>query len=428
MMLDIDKMDGYEFEEFIANLLKKMGFKVEITPLSGDKGVDIIAYSDKPIIKGKYLIQCKNWSGKIGEPAIRDLYGVVLSNNANKGVLITNSFFTQQAVDFADGKNIELINGDVLNELVYAFLPQNKSYSVKKDFRKSSEFETDKYGYLKHNLDTNKRDLQSYIDMFNFLHSYILDKQFDLMYTGLIDECISLSTEIIKRFGKNNKKGFAIKSIFTTMNGFLNMLQGNLDVSFETVYSAKKLNFSVRNFAVNLINNYMVFNPGHLSYDRSFEASINVHMRCVKQMTGVLSDNEYIIYKANLLNLLRHINDDDISKWLYNGFTEYYNKVFEMIANENFTFTYEKDSYEEITLENYNSVTKRIESVMNNDNLKLHIPTSWYFNKDDYGYFGLSYDDDKFINIKEIAPYWPQDLDSEKQLKKMRLLISLIEN
>jgi HJR/Mrr/RecB family endonuclease len=39
--MNFDSLNGYEFEELILNLLKKMGFNVEQTPLSGDGGVDI---------------------------------------------------------------------------------------------------------------------------------------------------------------------------------------------------------------------------------------------------------------------------------------------------------------------------------------------------------------------------------------------------
>jgi len=125
--LNIDTMDGYEFEYFVGNLLRKMGFEVEQTALSGDGGVDIIAHSHELIFKGKYLVQCKRYTGTIGEPTIRDLYGVVLSQNANKGILITNSFFTQQAKHFAEGKNIELLDGNELNTLILKYFGEENS-------------------------------------------------------------------------------------------------------------------------------------------------------------------------------------------------------------------------------------------------------------------------------------------------------------
>ncbi|GIP45076.1 hypothetical protein J45TS6_35350 [Paenibacillus sp. J45TS6] len=68
-------------------------------PFSGEGGVDIIAYSNAAMFKGKYLVQCKRWNSSVGEPAVRDLYGVVLSENANKGIIITNSSFQSKLLN-----------------------------------------------------------------------------------------------------------------------------------------------------------------------------------------------------------------------------------------------------------------------------------------------------------------------------------------
>lgn len=108
---------GIIFEKQVLALLKKMGFDAEMTKASGDGGIDIIAHKHDDIVGGKFIIQCKNWSKPIGEPPIRDLYGVVASENANKGLLITQSVFTAQAVEFAQGKPLELIDGQKLQEL-----------------------------------------------------------------------------------------------------------------------------------------------------------------------------------------------------------------------------------------------------------------------------------------------------------------------
>jgi tetratricopeptide (TPR) repeat protein len=104
---------GVVFEKQVLELLKKMGFDAEMTKSSGDGGIDIIAHKHDDIVGGKYIIQCKNWL----EPPIRDLYGVVISENANKGILITQSSFTSQALEFAKGKHLELINGERISQL-----------------------------------------------------------------------------------------------------------------------------------------------------------------------------------------------------------------------------------------------------------------------------------------------------------------------
>ena len=96
--MDFNKIDGFEFEEYIGTMFTNKGFQVQKTNYSHDGGIDLIAIYDKPIFSGKYIIQCKKYEDTlVGQPAIRDLYGVVMSENANKGILITTSDFTQEA-------------------------------------------------------------------------------------------------------------------------------------------------------------------------------------------------------------------------------------------------------------------------------------------------------------------------------------------
>ena len=118
----IDTLSGVEFERVCKRLLESMGFTVETTKASGDGGIDLIGYNTQPLLSGKYIIQCKRYAGSVGEPIIRDLYGVVTSERANKGILITTGHFTKAAASFAENKPIELIDGKQLKELIVQYL------------------------------------------------------------------------------------------------------------------------------------------------------------------------------------------------------------------------------------------------------------------------------------------------------------------
>lgn len=113
-----------EFEDFVKMLLTNMGFSATTTSATGDGGIDIIAVNEQPIFGGKYVIQCKRYAvgNNVGEPTIRDLFGVMHAENANKGILITTSDFSKQAVAFAQNKAIELINGLALLSLLNKYL------------------------------------------------------------------------------------------------------------------------------------------------------------------------------------------------------------------------------------------------------------------------------------------------------------------
>ena len=65
---DIDLMSGQEFEQFLAALFSKMGYRTEVTRGSGDQGVDVIASKDGTRIG----IQAKCYSGSVGNSAIQE--------------------------------------------------------------------------------------------------------------------------------------------------------------------------------------------------------------------------------------------------------------------------------------------------------------------------------------------------------------------
>lgn len=111
------KNKGVAFESRVERALKSLDLKTINQKASADGGIDILAYSEAPIFAGKYIIQCKDWAKPVGEPVIRDLYGVVLAEGANKGILVTTGSFTKSAARFASGKPLELIDGERLRAL-----------------------------------------------------------------------------------------------------------------------------------------------------------------------------------------------------------------------------------------------------------------------------------------------------------------------
>ena len=116
--VDIDSLEGWQFENLIFQLVVEMGFEAEERKRGPDGGIDILAFNEQPLLKGKYVIQCKRYSNPVSVDIIRDLYGVVHSKNANKGILITNSTFTEAAEEFSRDKQIELIDGPKLLHLL----------------------------------------------------------------------------------------------------------------------------------------------------------------------------------------------------------------------------------------------------------------------------------------------------------------------
>ena len=73
--------------------------------------MDAVAFDPRPILGGKVVIQAKRYKNVVGVSAVRDLYGTMINEGANKGILVSTSHYGADAYDFAKDKPIELIDG-----------------------------------------------------------------------------------------------------------------------------------------------------------------------------------------------------------------------------------------------------------------------------------------------------------------------------
>jgi restriction system protein len=114
------------FETIVLDLLHRMGYGASRADLqrvggSGDAGIDGVISLDKLGLE-KVYVQAKRWQNNVGRPDLQAFYGALAGQKARKGVYITTSSFTAQAIDFArsvDG--IVLIDGDRLAGLMVDF-------------------------------------------------------------------------------------------------------------------------------------------------------------------------------------------------------------------------------------------------------------------------------------------------------------------
>ena len=101
-----------EFEMLVGQFFREKGYKVTETAQGADGGVDLHLKGDD----GKtYLVQCKHWkASKVPVNIVRELYGVMVAEHAAGAFVVTSGQFTDEAQTFADGKNIQLIDGRLL--------------------------------------------------------------------------------------------------------------------------------------------------------------------------------------------------------------------------------------------------------------------------------------------------------------------------
>lgn len=88
-----------KFEELVAVLLEQEGLEVQLTPQTSDGGRDILAWHSTPFGPFLYFVECKRYAPHrpVGVGIVRELFGVVESEGANGGILITTSRFTNAA-------------------------------------------------------------------------------------------------------------------------------------------------------------------------------------------------------------------------------------------------------------------------------------------------------------------------------------------
>ncbi|NMP15174.1 DUF2034 domain-containing protein [Thalassotalea sp. Y01] len=118
-----------EFEMMVAEAYKGQGYTVKETPTGADGGVDIVLHRAGE----KVLVQCKQWrTQKVGVKTVRELYGVLTADNADRGIVMCSGSFTREAESFARGKPIELIGGDRLLRMIGAYQPITSDESLPK--------------------------------------------------------------------------------------------------------------------------------------------------------------------------------------------------------------------------------------------------------------------------------------------------------
>lgn len=119
------------FERLVIELLQKMGYGQEIvnagvvTGKTGDEGIDGIIRQD---VLGfdKIYVQAKRWADDhtVGEPEIQQFAGALLGKGASKGLFITTSHFSKQAVNYVEKHmtaRIVLIDGTALTKLMIQY-------------------------------------------------------------------------------------------------------------------------------------------------------------------------------------------------------------------------------------------------------------------------------------------------------------------
>ena len=129
------------FERLVMELLNRMGYafdddSVIVTKYTGDEGIDGIIKEDKFGFSNIY-VQAKRWNGNVGRPEIQKFLGAVAGQGGSKGLFITTSSFSKDAIDFAKKQlqvKLILVDGKMLTNLMIQYnlgVSVIKTYEIK---------------------------------------------------------------------------------------------------------------------------------------------------------------------------------------------------------------------------------------------------------------------------------------------------------
>lgn len=118
-------VDPFRFEQIVIDLLFGMGYggsreeAAKVTKKTGDEGIDGIINEDRLGLDVIY-VQAKRWKNAVGRPDVQGFVGALAGKQAQKGVFITTSSFTADAIQFARGlsQKVILIDGTRLADLM----------------------------------------------------------------------------------------------------------------------------------------------------------------------------------------------------------------------------------------------------------------------------------------------------------------------
>ena len=110
----IDTNNPFDYEKQIANILKDMGFNAYATKGSGDQGADVLATKNNV----KFAIQCKMYSGPVGNKAVQEVNAARNFYNCDYAVVVTNATYTKSAHIAAKACNVILLHESQLDKLL----------------------------------------------------------------------------------------------------------------------------------------------------------------------------------------------------------------------------------------------------------------------------------------------------------------------
>ncbi|MEZ0482100.1 restriction endonuclease [Planococcus sp. SSTMD024] len=124
-MLQVDQMQGKEFEDYLRVIFGERGYHVQMTPANGDYGADLILSK----AGRRIAVQAKRWKKNVGLKAVQEVSTAKLHYKVDECWVVTNSGYTEPAKKLAASNGVKLVDRVVLMKWM---LEMNKETATSK--------------------------------------------------------------------------------------------------------------------------------------------------------------------------------------------------------------------------------------------------------------------------------------------------------
>jgi restriction system protein len=120
----LQEIEPYNFEKLLAQLFRKMGYTVEETQYSHDRGIDLIIRVVHFGLSHSWIVQAKRYTEPVGVKAVREYSSLRYRDRVDGVIIVATSSFTREGQDEAAEHNVKLIDGNLLVEILNHYLPE----------------------------------------------------------------------------------------------------------------------------------------------------------------------------------------------------------------------------------------------------------------------------------------------------------------
>lgn len=128
MRNNFKRLTPRQFEKLVADIFRRMGYEVKLTPKTADYGADVVAKRGEDTL----VVQVKKFSRshKVSNRDVQRLLGSMWKYGANKAVFVTSSGYTDFAYKQAKEAPIKLWNHEELCEMIEKYILKTESYEI----------------------------------------------------------------------------------------------------------------------------------------------------------------------------------------------------------------------------------------------------------------------------------------------------------